>query len=54
MGIFPKEGAIFRLVGAILLEQNCEWAVQGRRYIRLDTIDPLSHTPLVGLSAVAA
>jgi hypothetical protein len=27
IGIFPSEAAITRLVGAILLEQNDEWAV---------------------------
>jgi transposase-like protein len=36
-GIFPNEAAIVRLIGAILLEQNDEWAVT-RRYMRLETM----------------
>ena len=54
VGIFPNEDAISRLVGAILLEQNDEWAVQRARYMTLETIAPLSDDPLVMLSAVAA
>jgi transposase-like protein len=54
VGLFPNEGAITRLVGAILREQNDEWAVQRARYMTLETIVPLSDNPRVSLPAVAA
>jgi len=54
VGIFPNEEAITRLVGAVLLEINDEWAVQRSRYMSLETIAPVSDDPIVRLSAVPA
>src|SRR5690349_2730289 len=54
VGIFPNEDAITRLVGAILLEQNDEWAVQRGRYMTLETIAPLGDDPAVSFPAIAS
>jgi len=53
VGIFPNEDAIVRLGGAILLEQNDEWAVQRARYMTLETIAPLSDDSVANLPALA-
>jgi transposase-like protein len=53
VGIFPNDAAIVRLVGAILLEQNDEWAVQRARYMTLETIAALSDDAIVGLPVLA-
>ena len=53
VGIFPNEEAIYRLVGAILLEQNDEWSVQRARYMTLETIAALSDDATVSLPAMA-
>ncbi|MDR3488037.1 MAG: IS256 family transposase [Bradyrhizobium sp.] len=53
VGIFPNEGAITRLIGAILMEQIDEWAVQRARYMTLETIAPMGEDQIVKLPAVA-
>ena len=35
IGIFPNEAAIARLIGAIALEQNDEWAAQRQKYMNI-------------------
>jgi putative transposase len=37
VGIFPNEGSIVRLIGAVLLEQNDEWQLQAR-YMQVEAM----------------
>jgi transposase-like protein len=52
IGIFPNDGAILRLVGALMLETNDEWAV-ARRYMSLESIARITDNPNVRLPTVA-
>ena len=54
LGTFPNDDAIVRLVGALLLEQNDEWAIQRPRYLSLETIAAMSDDPLISLPAAAS
>jgi transposase-like protein len=51
VGIFPNDRAAVRLIGALMLEQNDEWAVS-RRYMSLESLSTLSDDPVLRLSAV--
>lgn len=53
VGIFPNDKAAVRLVGALMLEQNDEWAVS-RRYMSLESLSVLSDDPVLRLPAVAS
>ncbi len=53
VGIFPNDAAIVRLVGAMMLEQNDEWAVT-RRYMTLETIGSVCDDSNVDVAKLAA
>ena len=57
VGIFPNEGAIIRLIGAVLLEANNEWQLQ-HRYMQTEVmaelIPPLIDTVPPQIATVAA
>ena len=53
VGIFPNERAIRRLVGALLLEQNDEYAIQ-KRYMGVESMAQLSENPTIRLPAAPA
>ena len=51
--IFPNEQAIRRLVGALMLEQNDEWAVS-RRYMTLETVAAICEDITMDPAKIAA
>jgi transposase-like protein len=53
VGIFPDDRAVVRLVGALMLEQNDEWAV-GRRYMSLEGLAAVAKIAVLRLPAITA
>ncbi|GBR39814.1 transposase [Neoasaia chiangmaiensis NBRC 101099] len=48
-----SKSQVSRLVGALMLEQNDEWAVC-RRYMTLEGLAAISHNPIIRMPPVAA
>ena len=53
VGIFPGEASILRLIGAVLLEANDEWATQ-HRYMQVEAMAELLGPPLIEGEATPA
>jgi len=53
VGIFPNEAAVTRLVGALMLEQNDEWAIT-RRYMTLETVAAICDNAPMDPATIAA
>src|SRR5262245_24916365 len=54
VAIFPNEAAIVPLVGALLLEQNDEWAASRARYMSLEKLSQISDDPQARPRRIAA
>jgi transposase-like protein len=54
VAIFPNEAAIVRLVGALLLEQNDEWAESRARYMSLEKLAQPGDDPQARPKRIAA
>ena len=57
VGIFPNEGSIIRLIGAVLLEANDEWQTQHRYMqteVMAEVINPASDAVPNTITTIAA